>query len=101
METFNQYECTISTVTLYELYSGAKSDKQKDEIAIIESFLSVVSFDDIQAKEASKIFQTLKQSNKLIEFRDIFIASCAISQNISLATLNKKHFTRIKDIKLI
>lgn len=97
----NQYECAISTVTLYELYSGVRNDKQKDEVALITSFLTILSFDATQAKEASKIFKTLKQENKLIEFRDIFIASCAICKNIPLATLNKKHFERIENIELL
>jgi predicted nucleic acid-binding protein len=97
----SEYECTISTVTLYELYSGAKKDTQKEDVDILESMLEIIPFDALQAKKASEIFQTLKKENKLIEFRDIFIASCAISKKIPLATLNKKHFERIKDIQLL
>ncbi|NEW59718.1 type II toxin-antitoxin system VapC family toxin [Sulfurovum sp. bin170] len=97
----SEYECTISTVTLYELYSGAKKDTQKEDVDILESMLEIIPFDALQAKKASEIFQTLKKKNKLIEFRDIFIASCAISKKIPLATLNKKHFERIKDIQLL
>ncbi|RLA72077.1 MAG: hypothetical protein DRG30_07780 [Epsilonproteobacteria bacterium] len=33
----SEYECTISTVTLYELYSGAKKDTQKEDVNILES----------------------------------------------------------------
>ena len=95
----NEYNCAISTVTLYELYSGAKNDKQKKELDIILSFLEIIPFDISQAKYASDIFQTLKKENKLIEFRDIFIASCAISKKLPLVTLNKKHFERIDGIK--
>jgi len=63
--------------------------------------IEVIAFDKIQAYKASKIFQDFKKSNTLVEFRDILISSCAISQNIYLATLNKKHFERIKDLSLI
>ena len=97
----NEYECAISTVTLYELYSGAKKDTQKEDVNILKSMLEIISFDALQAEQASNIFQTLKKENRLIEFRDIFIASCAISKKIPLATLNKRHFERIKDIELL
>jgi len=63
--------------------------------------LDIISFDARQAKEAAKIYQVLKKSNKLIEFRDIFIASCAIIQNIPIATFNIDHFERIEDIKIL
>ena len=96
----NQYDCLISTVTLFELYSGAKSEEHKKDIKIVLSFLNVIYFDSEQAKLSSGIFQVLKQHNRLIEFRDIFIASYAISEEVSLATLNTKHFTRINNLSL-
>ena len=97
----NDYECSISTITLFELYSGARKDRQKEDVNILKSVLEIIPFDTIQAEQASIIFQALKKENRLIEFRDIFIATCAISNKIPLATLNHKHFERIKDIKFI
>ncbi len=97
----NDYECSISTITLFELYSGAKQDTQKKDVNILKSVLEIIAFDAFQAEQASAIFKTLKKENKLIEFRDIFIAACATSNKIPLATLNHKHFERIKDVKII
>lgn len=96
-----KYECAISTITLFELHSGAKNTHQREDVETLKAYLEIVPFDTLQAKQASIIFQILKKSNKLIEFRDIFIASCAISQNIPLATLNRDHFERIDNIKLL
>jgi len=96
----NEYDCYISSVTMYEIYSGAKEEKQKIEADIIMTFLNVISFDAQQARSASTIFQTLKKENRLIEFRDIFIASCAISKKIPLVSFNRKHFERIKELEL-
>ncbi len=96
----NQYDCLISSVTVFELYSGAKSIEHKKDIEIVLSFLDIVSFNDAHAKLSAEIFKTLKQQNNLIEFRDIFIASCAISKKVSLATLNEKHFVRIDALNL-
>jgi tRNA(fMet)-specific endonuclease VapC len=98
----NSYDkCIVSTVTVFELYSGAKSTQHRKAIDKILEFLEVYSFEYEEAKEASKVYLELKQKNKLIEFRDIFIASCAMIQNIPLATLNHKHFKRIVQLKLL
>ncbi len=97
----NAFNCAISTITLFELYSGAKNNSQKKDIDIISALMDIIPYDANQAKMASEIFHTLKKDNKLIEYRDIFIASCAIEQNIPLATPNKKHFDRIENLRLL
>ena len=97
----NKTECYISTVTIFELYSGVKNDKHLDALDMVLSHLEVLDFNTTQAKIASNIFRSLKTKNKLIEFRDIFIASCAITANMPLATLNTKHFQRIDGLILL
>ena len=96
----NQYDCLISSVTVFELYSGAKSLEHKKDVKTVLSFLDIVSFDSTQAKLSADIFQTLKQKNNLIEFRDIFIASCAVFKKVPLATFNEKHFVRIDALNI-
>jgi len=100
-ELVNKYNCYVSAVTVYEIYTGAKDEAKRVEADTVISFLNVIPFDTPQAKNASIIFQKLKKKNKLIEFRDIFIASCAIVQNIQLATFNTNHFERIKELKIL
>ena len=100
-ELVNKYNCYVSAVTVYEIYTGAKDEAKRVEADTVISFLNVISFDTPQAQNASIIFQKLKKENKLIEFRDIFIASCAIVQNIPLATFNTNHFERIKKLKIL
>ena len=97
----NIYECYISSVTVFELYSGAKESSHHKALDTVLSYLTILPFDKEQAKISSSLFQKLKAKNKLIEFRDIFIASSAIAKQIPLATLNKKHFKRIDDLVLI
>lgn len=55
----------------------------------------------VTAKEASKIYRNLRTKNKIIEFRDILIASSAIIYKIPIATINKKHFERIDVLEII
>ncbi len=96
----NQCECVISTVTVFELYSGAKSIEHRKAIDDILEFIEIIGFDAAQARVSSDIYQKLKKENRLIEFRDIFIASCAISKNLLMVTFNIDHFIRIEELEL-
>jgi tRNA(fMet)-specific endonuclease VapC len=51
--------------------------------------------------ESVKIYKDLKKKNKMISIPDIFIASTAISNQIPIATLNQKHFVRVRGLKFI
>lgn len=91
----------ISAISIYELYMGAtNSDKIKD-IEMITDGLIVLPFDDRVAISSAEIFLELKRKNQLIEFRDIFIAATCISNELPIATLNKKHFKRVDGLKII
>ena len=96
----SEYRCLVSTVTVFELYAGAKKETQKVAIDTLLEFLVIVPLNKQQAHIAADIFRELKRSNKLIEFRDIFIAACAQERGIPLSTYNTKHFRRIPGLKL-
>ena len=61
----------------------------------------ILPFDSTCAQTASEIYKNLKSKNQLISPSDIFIAATAISHNLSLVTLNKEHFERVKGLKLL
>jgi len=86
----------MSSVTLFELQCGAKTEKHSED-----KWIRTIPFDNEIAEISSIIYQHLKWEHKLIEFRDIFIAATAIAENLCVATLNAKHFERIKDIDLL
>ena len=54
-----------------------------------------------KAEKVSDIKKELKSKGNIIEIRDIFIASTAINNNCILATFNKKHFSKINELKLL
>ena len=91
----------ISSVTLYELYMGATTVEKENDIKLITEDLYTLPFSDSVAVEAAKIYHQLMLSNKIIEFRDIFIAATCLVNDLPLVTLNKKHFDRIKGLKII
>ncbi len=43
----------------------------------------------------------LSRANKMIDLADILIGATAMTHNIPIATLNVKHFDRIKGLEII
>lgn len=95
------YNCFMSSVTLFELYCGAKTDRHFLDISKLCIWIRTIPFDDKIAELSSTIYGQLKSENKMIEFRDIFIAATAIAEGLYAATLNRGHFERIKDLDLL
>lgn len=95
------YLCSMSAVTLFELQCGAKTDKHLADIEKLQKWVKSLPFNDAVAGNAATIFRELKAKNKLVEFRDIFIAATAYEHDLPVATLNTKHFENITQITLI
>lgn len=94
------YTYSISAITEYEIYTGTTSS----QIDFWDNFLAkttVLTFDKAVAKVAVDINKELKRKRKLIDIADLFIAATAISNNLPLATLNKKHFERIDGLTIL
>jgi len=80
---------------------GATTQEKENDVRTITEDIPVLPFSDAVALKAAQLYHLLKKQNKLIEFRDIFIAATCIVNELPLATLNKKHFTRIGELRLI
>lgn len=90
----------VSIITEYEIMIGA-TPEQIDFWKAFFDKVTVLPFDKDANDNAIKITRKLKSKNNLIEIPDIFIGATALSRNIKIATLNKKHFERIEDLKLM
>lgn len=95
-----KFSCCASSITLFEIYCGATTVLHLNDLERLFRWIDIKAFDNNIAILASQIFKELKSKNKLIEYRDIFIAANAIHFGIPLATLNTKHFERISILKL-
>jgi len=78
-------DCFMSSITIFELLSGAKTDKHFEDIAMV----------------AASMFRKLKRNNQIIDYRDIFIAATAKVHRLTVATLNINHFDRIEGLTLL
>jgi tRNA(fMet)-specific endonuclease VapC len=89
----------ISAVTLYELFMGATTDEKKNDVLLLTEYATILPFTTDVALKASEIYHELRKTNNAIEFRDIFIGATCLVYDLPLVTVNKKHFTRIRDLR--
>lgn len=92
--------CYLSVITLFELYAGATTDIKRSDVDKISAWIQLIDLDATIASRAATYYRELKTRNRNIEFRDLFIAATATQHDLQLATLNTKHFQRIKDLAL-
>jgi predicted nucleic acid-binding protein len=94
------YTFCICVITEYEIYSGA-TEAQLDYGQEFLKKIEVINLDQAAVKEAVSINNQLKVKRKQIDLADLFIAAIAVSNNLPVATLNKKHFSRIESLLLV
>ena len=94
------YLFAISSITKYEIYSGANQQQLQFWNQVLEA-IDVLPYDDSAVNAAIDINSKLKKKRKQIDLADLFIAATALSNDLPFATLNKKHFDRIDGLILI
>jgi predicted nucleic acid-binding protein len=90
----------VTAVTEYEIYIGNTEEQNRFWNEFFKR-ITVLSFDSRSAQIAVNIQKKLKRINKAIDIPDLLIAATAIRNDLSLATLNRKHFERIEGLNLI
>ena len=94
------YEFKVASISQYEVLLGSN----ESQMGFWEDFfkqVQILAFDKVSAVTASEIYKQLKSENKLIDIADILIGSIAMTNQIALATLNRKHFNRISKLELL
>ena len=90
----------ISVITHFEIYVGARDSQVDFWNNLFHDFTILPLSTDISLC-ATVIDSDLRKNRKQIDIPDLFIAATAIVNKLPFATLNKKHFDRIKELKLI
>lgn len=89
----------ISAITYYEVGIG----NRKSHFSYWGSLLGklmILPFDKACSDTAIEVYQDLLRRNELIDIADLFIGATALTHDIPIATLNLKHFSRIKNLQL-
>ncbi|HLE49792.1 MAG TPA: PIN domain-containing protein [Patescibacteria group bacterium] len=92
-------ELYISVITQTELYAGSgiwEDKKKKKELEIVLSNLTVLSLNSEISQMSGKV-----RHESGIKITDAIIAATAITNNLSLATFDKKDFPKVKKLKLV
>jgi len=98
---FRNYEhLYISSITEFEVVNGATEQHLKFWDGMLARF-TILGFDSNAARQAAKIVTQLKTKRKSIDKPDLFIAATAIVHDLTLDTLNVKHFTHINGLNLL
>ncbi len=97
----NEYRFCLSTITIFEIKIGLKSERQWQDYRILTRDSEILPVDELCIDEAVKLYHILKEQNKLVELSDLLIAATAISNSLALATLNRDHFINIPHLKLL
>lgn len=98
VEVIESTDVFISVVTLFELLLR---ETNLEKIELFRQRVKIIDFNEQASRKASLIFKDLRKKGRLIDFRDIFIASICIVNNSKLATFNKKHFENINELELV
>lgn len=89
----------VSVVTIGELYFGARDKRELGQIKKQLSLLTQIHLDSNIAERFLALLEEYALSHRL-SLPDALIAATALSQNISLYTLNLKDFQFIPDLQL-
>ena len=96
-------ELVISSITYSELMYGAIRKGSSRIIGLVKVFTSrmrIVDFDEKAGELYADMRALLEKKGTPIDNMDILIAACAKSANAILVTNNKKHFSKIPNLKI-
>ena len=88
-------------ITIMSVFELLLRETNLDAIEKLLLRTTILDFSELSARKAAEIFKNLKRKGQLMPLRDLLIASIAIANNCTLATLNVKDFENIKDLKLL
>ncbi|MCL2025699.1 MAG: PIN domain-containing protein [Leptospirales bacterium] len=96
-------EICISAISYAEIFYGLikkGSERLFNEVNSIMGKLSIIDFDTSQSELYGQIRVELEKSGTPLGDMDILIAAAASSIGAILVSHNKKHFSRIKGLKI-
>ena len=91
----------ISAISVFELFAGATDEQKENDVQVLLKWFDIINLNEEIAEMCGKILIELRKSNKLIEYRDLFIGVSALFYDLKLVTLNIRHFDRIPELEII
>jgi len=94
----------VSSIAMFELWYGVfKSSREDFNAKRLQAFLTgsitLLAFDDEDAKVAGSVRAGLERSGKPIGSYDLLLAGQAIRRKLTLVTANVSEFSRVKGLE--
>ena len=96
-KSMSEFMC-FSSITVAEIYSGIKDQKEENEIKQLFSIFPQVAVTNEIARLAGKLVNQYRPSRR-IEIPDAIIAATCIISDANLSTLNIKHYPMFDGLK--
>ena len=96
-KSMSEFMC-FSSITVAEIYSGIKDQKEENEIEQLFSIFPQVAVTNEIARLAGKLVNQYRPSRR-IEIPDAIIAATCIISDANLSTLNIKHYPMFDGLK--
>jgi predicted nucleic acid-binding protein len=90
-------EIYIPTIVISELWAGKSMNRKKDA-ELVEKMIGIFKRMELN-EDSAKIAGNLLRKNVVFGF-DAIIAASALYLDAELATMNNKHFAKVKGLKL-
>ena len=91
---------STTAVSAFELWAGAKSTQEKSAVGILLNALSIIPLDANASERAGDVIRTLESKGLTIGMADSLIAGICLYRDVMLLTRNRKHFSRVTDLKI-
>jgi tRNA(fMet)-specific endonuclease VapC len=97
----------IAAITVAELWHGVERASARHK-AIRERYLQsllnllpVIPYTEATAFEHARIWAALETTGAMIGSYDLIVAATAMERGNAVATFNKRHFSRVRGLKII
>lgn len=95
-----QGQLATTVVNRFELLAGIRSRRQEKVVHALLSALFTLPLDQDAADEAAEVRRTLESTGSAIGMADSLIAGIVRCHHGVLLTRNRRHFDRVKGLKL-
>ena len=95
VDAFAISEITLAEMSVY--VAKSRVEKHRRQLAFLEKYFSILPFR--AHAEYGAIRATLEKQGKRLDDMDVLIAATAVQESVTLLTENKKHFSRIPNLK--
>lgn len=96
LESFQENLC-VSAMTIAELYAGTRNDRERNSLDQFVEAFSVLPVNKIISKKGGVYRRKYGKSHN-VDLIDALIAATAVTNEMTLFTLNKKHFPMLAKV---